>query len=181
MAFPLLTLLLLVTTACGMRAQATTSGQQANDLVNAGVKAQTAGRTAEATDDYHKALAIDPRNKFAYFDLGVVDQAAGNGTMAELEYRTALQYDPNFVGALYNLAVLRTQAAPTEAMVLYRRVIAIQPTDAAAHLNLGFLLIAAGQKVEGKAELDRAVALDPTLASRIPANLNATPTPTPKH
>jgi tetratricopeptide (TPR) repeat protein len=181
MAFPLLTLLLLVTAACGIKAQATTPGQQANDLVNAGVKAEAAGRTAEAADDYHKALAIDPRNKFAYFDLGVIDQAAGRSATAELEYRNALQYDPNFVGAIYNLAVLRTQAAPTEAIDLYRKVIAIQPIYAAAHLNLGFLLIAAGQKVEGKAELDRAVALDPSFASRIPASLKATPTPTPKH
>jgi tetratricopeptide (TPR) repeat protein len=174
--FPLLTLLLLVTAACGASAQPT-----ANQLVNAGLIAQNAGRTAEAADDYHKALALDPRNKVAYYDLGVIDQFAGRNASAELEYRTAIQYDPNFANAIYNLAVLRAPAAPTEAIGLYRQVISIQSTYAAAHLNLGFLLIAAGQKVEGKAELDRAVLLNPAFASRIPANLNATPTPTPKH
>jgi tetratricopeptide (TPR) repeat protein len=173
--FPLLTLLLLVTAACGASAQAT-DGQRAIALVNAGLIAAKAGRTTEATDDYHKALALDPRNKIAYYDLGVIDQGAGRNASAELEYRTAIQYDPNFADALYNLAVLRMQPAPAEAIALYRQVITIQPTYASAHLNLGFLLIAAGQKVEGKAELDRAVALNPLLASRIP-----TPTPSPKH
>ena len=175
MAFPLLTLLLLVTAACGSGTPAATEAQRANDLVNAGLKAQAAGRMTEAADDYHKALALDPRNKVAYYDLGVIDQAAGQNTIAELEYRMAIQYDPKFTDAIYNLAVLRTQAAPAEAISLYRQVITFQSTYAAAHLNLGFLLIAAGQKVEGKAELDRAVALNPSLESRIP-----TPTPTPK-
>lgn len=173
MAFPLLTLLLLVTAACGGRPA--TEAQRANDLVNAGLRAQTAGRMTEAADDYHKALALDPRNTFAYYDLGVIDQAAGRNASAELEYRTTLQFDPNFVNALYNLAVLRTQVAPTEAVDLYRQAIAAMPKYAAAHLNLGFLLISMGQKAEGKAELDRAVELYPAFVSRIP-----TPTPTPK-
>lgn len=175
LAFPLVIFGLLVTAACGVAAQAAKSpAQQANDLVNAGIRAQAAGNTAQAADDYHKALSLDPRNKFAYFDLGVIDQTAGRNATAELEYRTAIQYDPNFVGALYNLAVLRTDTAATEAIDLYRKVIAIEPTYAAAHLNLGFLLIAANQKPQGKAELDRAVTLDPAYASRIPATLRTT-------
>lgn len=173
-AFPLLILFMLVTTACGVKAQAKAPTEQANDLVNAGVKAQAIGNTAQAADNYHKALSLDPRNKFAYFDLGVMDQNAGRNQSAELNYRTALQYDPNFVGPMYNLAVLRTETAPAEAIDLYKKVIAVEPGYAAAHLNLGFLLIAAGKKPEGKAELDRAVALDPSFASRIPASLKAT-------
>jgi tetratricopeptide (TPR) repeat protein len=167
-------LLLLVTTACGVKAQAKPPAQQANDLVNAGVRAQAVGNVAQAADNYHKALALDPRNKFAYFDLGVLDQNAGRKESAELNYRTALQYDPNFTGALYNLAVLRADPAPAEAIDLYKKVIAVEPGYAAAHLNLGFLLIAANQKPQGKAELDRAVALDPSFASRIPATLKTT-------
>jgi Tfp pilus assembly protein PilF len=179
-AFPLLVLGLLVTAACGVGGQAKTEGQKANDLVWEGMKAQGAGRMTEAADDYRKALALDPRNKFAYFDLGVIDQAAGRNSSAELEYRTALQFDANFAEALYNLAVLRAQTAPAEAVDLYRRTTAVKPGFADAHLNLGFLLISMGQKTEGKAELDRAVAIRPSLASRVPRNVMATPTPTPK-
>lgn len=180
-AFPLLVLGLCVTAACGVGTQAKSDGQKANDLVWAGMKAQGAGQVTQAADDYHKALALDPRNKFAYFDLGVIDQSAGRNSTAELEYRTALQFDANFAEALYNLAVLRAPVAPAEAADLYRRAAAVKPSFADAHLNLGFLLISMGQKAEGKAELDRAVAIRPSLASRVPQNITATPTPTPKH
>src|ERR1700731_4259261 len=111
LAFPLLILGLLVTAACGVAAQAAKSpAQQANDLVNAGVKAQAAGLATQAADNYHKALSLDPRNKFAYFDLGVIDQTAGRNATAELEYRTAIQYDPNFGGALPTGANQKAQA-----------------------------------------------------------------------
>src|SRR3981081_1518462 len=120
-AFPLLVLGLLIPAAFGGGAKAPSQGQQANDLVWSGMKAQGLGKMTEAADYYHKALAIDPRNKFAYYNLGVLDQAAGGTPTAELEYRTALQFDSNFAEALYNLAVLRAQAAPAEAADLYRR------------------------------------------------------------
>jgi Flp pilus assembly protein TadD len=91
---------------------------------------------------------------------------------------------------MFNLAILLTGTGQTdEALDLYRAVTALQPDNAAAHLNLGFLLLDTGERKEGKAELDQAVALDPTLASRIPeqiaadleslAGVSATPTATP--
>ena len=97
-------------------------------------------------------------------------------------YRIALTIDPDFVPALFNLAILRTSSGgDREAIDLYRQVIQIDEGYAAAHLNLGFLLIDNGQEKEGKAELAIAVGLDATLADRIPEDLQASPVPQPSH
>jgi Flp pilus assembly protein TadD len=60
---------------------------------------------------------------------------------------------------------------------LYEKVIAIEPKDAEAHLNLGFALQALGKVAQGNAEIAEAVRLDPALSSRVP---NSTTTPEPQ-
>jgi tetratricopeptide (TPR) repeat protein len=92
----------------------------ANDAVTKGLQAQAAGRLDEAAADYRQALALDPRNKFAFFDLGVIDHTQGRPDAAENNYRLALAIDPNFWNALFNLAILRTAAGSNdEATALY--------------------------------------------------------------
>jgi tetratricopeptide (TPR) repeat protein len=142
--------------------------QSASSLLSAGLVAQNAGRTSEASDDYHKVLQLDPSNYWAYYNLGVIDQQAGGASSAERNYRSALALNPDLVPALYNLAILQSGPSPKEAEALYRHAIALDPKNASAHLNLGFLLLQEGSKAEGRAELDIAVKLDPHLASRLP-------------
>jgi tetratricopeptide (TPR) repeat protein len=161
-----------VISSCG--ASAPSDAQQASDALNAGLNAQIHGQTAEAVADYQKVIAKDPHNKYAYYNLGLIDQGEGQNATAEANYRTALQIDPNFAEALYNLAILRTAPSPQEAVDLYGHAISVKPNFAAAYLNLGFLLISLGQVDVGKADLDRAVLLDPSLKARIP-----TPSPSP--
>ena len=144
------------------------------DPLTAGLDAQTHGRTAEAVKDYQAVLQKDPHNKYAYYNLGLIDQLAGRASAAELNYRTALQTDPNFAPALYNLAILRTGPAPQEAVVLYRHVLKIMPGYAAAHLNLGYVLLSLKQLAAGKSELSLAAKLDPALAPGVQATLAAT-------
>lgn len=168
-------LLALLLSACGSAATAQqTDAQKAAVLLNAGLIAHQAGKTAEAAADYRKVVALDPANKWAHYNLGLIEQNWGQASAAEADYRAVLAADPNFIGALYNLAILRTASAPDEAADLYRRAIAVAPTMGSAHLNLGFLLIAQGQAAQGKAELDKAVAIEPTLAQRIPKPVVAT-------
>jgi Tfp pilus assembly protein PilF len=161
--------LALALSACGAPAAAQQSdAQKAAVQLNLGLAAHQAGRTAEAAAAYRKAIALDPQNKWAHYNLGLIEQNAGQAAAAEADYRAVLASDPGFIGALYNLAILRTTPAPDEAADLYRRAIAIAPNMGSAHLNLGFLLIGQGQKAQGQAELDKAVAIEPTLAQRIP-------------
>ena len=162
--------------ACGgSSTQSLSEAQIATNDVNAGLSAQAAGRLADAATDYKNAITHDPRNTFAYYDLGLVDQLQGQAAAAEQNYRAAIQIDPNFAPALFNLAILRTVPSPAEAEELYRHVISISPNDAAAHLNLGFLLRAEGRTAEGNTELNTAVSLDASLANRIPPGTLATP------
>ena len=93
----------------------------------------------------------------------MIDAAAGNYGLAEEKSRAALETDPAYVPALFNLAILRTSRDPEEAIALYRRAVAADKKDAAAWLNLGLLLRAAGQMKEGDKAVLKAIALDPTL------------------
>jgi tetratricopeptide (TPR) repeat protein len=164
----------LLLTACGSQAEAQQSNQQkAGVLLNSGLAAHNAGRTAEAEADYRKVLALDPQNKWAHYNLGLIEQNKGQASAAEADYRAVLAADPNFTGALYNLAILRTSPAPAEAADLYKRAITVAPNMGSAHLNLGFLLISMGQQAAGKAELDKAVAIEPALKQRIPKIVTA--------
>jgi Tfp pilus assembly protein PilF len=87
---------------------------------------------------------------------------------------------------VFNLAVDTAKSDPSTAEQLYFKVIAQQPTFAAAWLNLGFILQSQGQTAQAKADWAKAIALDSSLASRIPspspsAAAGAQPSPTPKH
>jgi tetratricopeptide (TPR) repeat protein len=161
-------------TACGSSSKSGT--QLSADYTSAGLRAQSAGRTSEAVDDYNKAIAQDPKNKIAYYDLGLIQQTTGQLTAAEHNYRVALQIDPDFTLALFNLAIIRTGPSPTEAVELYRHVLVNQPGSAGAHLNLGFVLLSLGRASEAKTEFAAAVQIDPGLAGRVPSTA---PSPVP--
>jgi tetratricopeptide (TPR) repeat protein len=147
---------------------------KAADTLAAALQAHQDGRLDDAVELYKEVVALDPDNKFAYYNLALIHQSRGANSLAEGEYRGVLAIDPEFVPALFNLAILKTaRDEPDEAVDLYERVIEVRPDYAAAHLNLGFLLLATGHRQEGKAELQRAVDLDPSLASRIPEKIAA--------
>jgi tetratricopeptide (TPR) repeat protein len=173
---------LLGVAACG---SAATPAQQATNLVNKGLEAQLASDLGTAQSDYQQAIQLDNSNKLAHYDLGTIYGLQGRTAQAIQEYRTTLSLDPNFVRALYNLAVATTASDPAGAEQLYRKVISVQPTDASAWLNLGFILISEGKADEAKADWAKATSLDPTLASRIPTSTpsgsasSPSPTPTP--
>jgi Tfp pilus assembly protein PilF len=139
-------------------------------LVANGLRAQVAGDLASAGRDYSQAIADDPKNKFAYYNLGLIQQTAGDKVGAENSYRAALSIDRTFPQALYNLAILRTAVnSLPEAIDLYRRAIAASPKAADAHFNLGLLLRQTGNTAEGNSEVQAAVKLDPSLAPRAKA------------
>lgn len=134
--------------------------------------AHAEGRLDEASELYQQVLVLDPENKYAYYNLGLIEQTQGDTTAAVDYYDQAISVDPAFVPALFNLATIRSEEGDDRAAKdLYQQVIAVNPEHAGAHLNLGFLLIDAGKREKGQAELELAVQLDPSLESRIPDRL----------
>src|SRR5438034_2575392 len=74
----------------------------AQEAVQRGLWAHSEGRLAEADSAYHEALDLDPRNKFAFYNLGLIDQTSGRLRGAETNYRLALSIDPDFTPAMFN-------------------------------------------------------------------------------
>jgi Tfp pilus assembly protein PilF len=140
-------------------------------LVAQGLNAQSIGQTQQATQDYLAAIAKDPTNKFAHYDLGVIYQSQHDATNAAIEYNKALLIDPKYQPALFNLAVLQTSSDPQTAIGLYRRLLQINANDPNVNFNLGLVLISNGQPAEGHADLQKAIQISPSLRSRVPAGI----------
>jgi tetratricopeptide (TPR) repeat protein len=154
----------LVLSACGSSPSASQSVAQ---NLTAGIAAQNAGDYAGATQYYNKVLASDPKNATALYDLGDVDQLQNLLSAAKTEYLAALAIDPNFLSAMYNLATLEGSTSPNDARVLYEQIIKLSPRYAAAHFNLGYVLLALGHRAAGLAQINVGVRLDPSLKSRV--------------
>ena len=137
-------------------------------LVSQGLKAQLAGDESTAESTYQQAIKLDPNNAVAHYNLGTVYDRQGNTSRAVTEYTATLVISPTFADALFNLAVDTATSDPVGAQRLYLRVLALQPTFAAAWLNLGFIVQGEGKLADAKSDWAKAVALDASLSSHVP-------------
>ena len=147
-------------------------GAQANALVAAGLRAQTHGDTQHALQDYLAASAKDPTNKFAYYDAGVIYQQRNDASNASTAYHKALLADPHYRPALFNLAILLTPTEPAQAISVYGQLLTLNGNDPNVLFNLGLLLIQQNQPAQGHADLQKAIALQPSLRTRVPAGIS---------
>ncbi|WP_342750591.1 tetratricopeptide repeat protein [Termitidicoccus mucosus] len=157
---------------------------------NLGAALSAEGRTAEAAEQFRRAIALRPNHAFAHFNLGValmldpraaLDAVAaerGNGTppdaaalraeavrQAEHHFRAALAAEPGNTDACVNLGKLLADSGRTaEAMEHYRSALAGDPAAQDARVNLAALLVADGREAEGAALLREALAAEPGLA-----------------
>lgn len=124
---------------------------------------------------FMQVIRRQPRQVAGYYDLGLAYQAQHDYRDALRSYAKAQAVNGRFVPAIYNRAVLCSQSDPGLAMFLYRVVISIQPDSPTAYLNLGLLEAQQNPKQPDLAEdlLTKAMRLEPSLASRIPASLRA--------
>jgi tetratricopeptide (TPR) repeat protein len=167
---------LVALSACGGGAKS--EADLSSDALNRGLKAHNAGNYDEATAAYFEALSHDPKNKFAFFNLGQIAQTQKRDPVAEGYYRAALEVDPRLASALFNLAIIRGSVGATaEAIDLYRRTIQAEPQSAAAYFNLALLLRQTGNNAEADQMFQRAQQLDPKLVP--PASPSPTPRPGP--
>ncbi|HVY10301.1 MAG TPA: tetratricopeptide repeat protein [Mycobacteriales bacterium] len=144
------------------------SRAQASEALAAGLKAQKAGKIADAKVLYARVLSLEPTNVYAHFDLGVIAQQQGDVTVALSNYAAALSFNAMFTPAMYNEAILYTATNPELAMSLYRQVLVLKPDDADSALNLGLLEASHGQRHAAQQHLQLAINENPALAGRIP-------------
>jgi tetratricopeptide (TPR) repeat protein len=172
----------LALAACGGPGSSGSGNETAADALNRGLQAHAAGKLDEAVAAYFVTLSKDPRNQFAYYNLGEIAQRQNRLVAAEAFYRLALEQDPKMESALFNLAIVRTNVGvAADAVVLYKQVIAVNPNNAPAHFNLGLLYRQLGQTAEAQTEFAAAQKLDAKLVAPSPSaspNRQASPTPT---
>jgi len=123
------------------------------------------GDTAAATTTFTNVLSLDPVNPFAHYNLGYLAQQADHTTEARKQYDAALAALPTLAPALYNKAILLEDIDLEQSVELYRKALASDPDNAAAHMRLGFALVHLGEKDDGGDELAKGIELDPSMAS----------------
>jgi len=169
--------------ACGGPGSSAGGNETAADALNRGLQAHAAGKLDEAVAAYFTTLSKDPKNQYAYYNLGEIAQRQNRLVAADGFYRLALDLDPKMESALFNLAIVRTSMGLTpDAVSLYKQVIAVNANNAGAHFNLGLLYRQLGQTADAQTEFATAQRLDPKLVAPSPASSpirQASPTPTP--
>jgi tetratricopeptide (TPR) repeat protein len=127
----------------------------------------TLGSLAIRRQDYEdaerhlrKALRIE-ETRAGLTMLGVVLRNLGRDREAQESYRRAIALDPLFDEAYYNLGVLLRDTAPTEAEVLFAKVLEIDPTFAAAHREIGWVYRKLDRIAEAEFHVRRAIELQP--------------------
>src|SRR5690242_18089119 len=111
------TMLLIGTmAACGSSSTGGSGGsgsasEQAATLVAKGLQDYIAGNIQLANSEFQQAANLDPKNKYAWYNLGVIAQYNKDTKTATADYNRSLALDPNFESVLYNLGVLRYAAS----------------------------------------------------------------------
>ena len=87
--------------------------------------------------------------------------AAGDATTAEREYAAALAVDPENSRATYRLADLSKRGDPARALQLFRRYVALEPSDPWGYMALGDALARSGSYGDALRSYDDALRLAP--------------------
>jgi serine/threonine protein kinase/tetratricopeptide (TPR) repeat protein len=110
-----------------------------------------------------RALELAPNLGGAHAALGYVHAARYDWTEADREYRVALSLDPKdaSIHYFYSMYVLRPQQRYDEAISEIVRALELEPSSLAFNANYGHLLTFVRRFPEAKAQLDRALAMEP--------------------
>ena len=120
------------------------------------------GKTAEAIQEFRKALSIKPDYIAALNNLGNVFANDGKVEEAVQAYQKALAVKPDDLSVLNDFGVLLAKDGKLEeAIAEYRKALKINPDFAEAHLNLGIALGHNGQREESIEQYRKALKIQP--------------------
>jgi tetratricopeptide (TPR) repeat protein len=158
----------------------TSSGEKTTQEIaqefNTGLSQANLQQNDAAIATFNQVIKDDPTNKggyaaIAYFNIGSIKQAQQLNGEAIANYEAALKLAPGFINAMYNMAVALTPTDPVGAMAEYRKILVIKPKDANSLYNLGLLTYNSGNEAQGRVLILRAIAISPSLETKVPANI----------
>ncbi|HVZ00984.1 MAG TPA: caspase family protein [Dongiaceae bacterium] len=131
-------------------------------LINLGNNFYNSGQPDAALKNYQAALAIDPKNAAANFDIGLILSDRARYAEARVAFDKAAQSDPSDVDAVYQRGVMRGNLGDFDgAREDVRRAIALKAGVPDYYNELSFLDLVAGDAAAGAKALDQAGAGDP--------------------
>jgi len=114
------------------------------------------GENAQAREQWHEAIRIDPHHLIAHYNLGLSFLQDETFDEAEKEFREVLHIDPDDPDAHRGLAEVFDQQGELEhAIYEYRELLRLCPKDDETRRDLIFDLVDAGYLAEAQAELNR--------------------------
>jgi Flp pilus assembly protein TadD len=156
------------TRSAGTAASTGQATSVADALLQAGLKQGEIRDFAGAEATFKRVLDLEPKNKLAWYNLGVVAQHNNRTADARKAYDHALGVDPHFKSALYNKALLVEQEDPDQAVELLQRVVATDSKAATAYLHLGQALAKKGRDEAARDAFVKAAQADPSLEQLVP-------------
>jgi tetratricopeptide (TPR) repeat protein len=144
-------------------AQSTASSASA--LSNTGIAQANAKQYQQAETTFRDVLVLSPKNKFAWYNLGLIAQVQNQSSPALADYSKALSIDPKYTPAMYNKAILLERTDLQSALSLYQQITSINPKAATAYLREGFVYDRLRDKSKASQARAHALALDPSLST----------------
>ena len=134
-------------------------------LEHLGLSLVIENRFGEAVAAFRKAVELEPKRARLWAEVGDAEQQAGDVNGAIRDYQRALAMDPNLTGVWGKLGVaykdLDCKGCRTRALDALKRAAHIDPTDAVAHHELGYMYKDDGKRREAIAEFRRYLELRP--------------------
>jgi len=129
---------------------------------NIGVALLEQYKHKEAADAFRRALQLDPVLAIARINLGIALFNVPDLPAAQRELQSAATAAPNAPQPHYVLGLLaKAQNKPAEAIVFFQKVLAIDPQDVGANVNLGQLYAQQRRYAEAVAVLRTGLAAEP--------------------
>jgi tetratricopeptide (TPR) repeat protein len=134
---------------------------QAPDYVAEGLKALDAGNSAAAVESFTKAVAADPADYSAHFNLALAYSMLNQDAQAIPEYKKTLELHPGLYEAQLNLSMSLLNAHhPAEAIPFLKAVAEQRPKEFKPVYYLGTALLDAKQLADAITEFEKAVEMD---------------------
>lgn len=138
-------------------AGATDKDAKVSALVELGNNLYDANRVDEALKNYQAALAIDPANAAAYFDIGLIRGDQGRYADAAAAFDKAAQLEPRDAEAIYQRGLMRGNSGNFDsARADIERAISLKSDVPDYYNQLGFLELVRGDADAAAKAIDQA-------------------------